>query len=179
MANATVRRASVADAAAVLGIYAPNVRDSIISFELEPPDVAEMARRIEAAGDRYPYLVCELDGIVAGYAYGSQFRPRPAYRWTVEVSVYVASGFQRRGVASALYTALLRVLELQRFHLAVAVIGLPNEGSVLLHERLGFRAVGVFPEVGFKCGTWVDVGMWQRPLANPAADEPLPVSAVP
>jgi L-amino acid N-acyltransferase YncA len=179
MSNAVLRLASPADAAAILGIYAPNVRETIISFELEPPSVEEMARRIEAGGDRYAWLVCERGGEVAGYAYASSFRPRAAYRWAVEVSVYVSSDHQRRGVGHALYERLLRLLELQRFHLAIATIGLPNDASVLLHERHGFRPVGVFPEAGYKFGRWVDVGMWQRPLlANPAADEPLPYAAV-
>jgi phosphinothricin acetyltransferase len=179
MSGALLRLASAEDAAAILGIYAPNVRETIISFELEPPSVEEMARRIVSGGDRYAWLVCERDGEVAGYAYASSFRPRPAYRWAVEVSVYVSADHQRRGVGHALYAALLRLLERQRFHLAIAAIGLPNDASVLLHERVGFLPVGVFSEVGYKFGRWVDVGMWQRPLlANPTADEPLPYAAV-
>lgn len=160
----SIRVAAPTDAAAIQAIYAPVVRDTAISFELEPPSVAEMARRIEATLPLYPYLVAERDGLVVGYAYASQHRAREAYQWSVDVTVYIAANAQRSGVGRALYQHLLAVLEQQGFHAAHAGIVLPNEGSVGLHEALGFMHIGTYPEVGFKHGRWHDVGYWRRGL---------------
>jgi phosphinothricin acetyltransferase len=176
-----VRRATADDAAAIASIYAPYVTASIVSFETDAPGEAEMRGRIESGGDLYPWLVaCEGDAPPSGYAYASAFRPRPAYRFTVETSVYAAHGAHRRGIGTLLYRALLPLLEAQGFAQAIAAITLPNEASVRLHEALGFRQAGTYEKVGFKFREWRSVGLWQRELAplSTRPEEPKPVSAV-
>ena len=176
-----VRRVTAADAAAIASIYAPYVTASIVSFETEAPDTEEMAGRIAAAGDLYPWLVaCGEDGALLGYAYACAFRTRPAYRFTVETSVYVANATHRRGVGTLLYRSLLPVLEAQGFAQAIAAITLPNEASVRLHERLGFVQIGTYERVGFKFREWRSVGLWQRGLAplSTRPEEPKPVDLV-
>jgi len=158
------------DAAACAAIYAPFVSDSPVSTEEEPPDAAAMAERITSYSETYPWLVAEHDGSIAGYAYGSQHRLRPAYRWAADVTVYVAAGHRRRGIGRSLYGALLPLLREQGYHNACAGITLPNEASVALHESFGFRLVGVYREIAWKAGAWRDVGWWQRRL-NPAGDD--------
>jgi phosphinothricin acetyltransferase len=173
--------ATADDAAAIASIYAPYVLATAVSFETASPDADEMARRIEAGGDAWPWLVgCGEDGAVIGYAYASAFRPRPAYRFTVETSAYVADGAHGRGTGTSLYTLLLAVLKAQGFAQAIAAITLPNEASVTLHEKLGFGRIGTYEKVGFKFGEWRSVGLWQCPLATLSAhpEEPRPVSAV-
>ena len=171
------------DAGACAEIYAPFVRDTIISFEEEPPSEAEMARRIAGTSSSYPWVVAEVDAAearidpaVAGYAYASQHRQRAAYRWAADVAVYVHPAHQRRGVARALYGALLELLARQGIQVACAGITLPNEASVRLHEALGFEAVGVYRRIGWKAGAWRDVGWWQRELTDPRDEPPREVS---
>jgi phosphinothricin acetyltransferase len=123
-----------------------------------------MARRIEATSRDYPYLVAERDGVFAGYAYASQHRTRAAYRFSVDVTVYIAEAARRSGVGQALYAELLSNLAARGFHAAFAGIALPNPGSIALHERVGFTSLGIYREVGFKFGSWHDVGWWQRLL---------------
>jgi len=174
-----LRLASGADADALLEIYGPYVRDTAISFELEPPTVDELRRRVDAVLPIAPWLVCERDGAIAGYAYAGRFAVRAAYQWTAEVTVYVHSAHHRAGVGRALYTVLLDALRLQGFRAAIGIIALPNPASVGLHERLGFQCVGVLPAIGFKHGRWHDIGYWQlelRERGEPPA--PLPPSAV-
>jgi phosphinothricin acetyltransferase len=176
-----LRRATADDAAAIASIYAPYVLDSPASFETAAPDAAEMRARIVAGGDLYPWLVaCDGDGALFGYAYGCAFRTRPAYRFSVETTVYVADGAHRRGIGALLYRALLPVLEAQGFTQAIAAITIPNEASIRLHEALGFVRVGVYEKVGFKFGAWRSVGLWQRPRAATSEHprEPIPVSEV-
>ncbi|AZD91615.1 MULTISPECIES: arsinothricin resistance N-acetyltransferase ArsN1 family B [Pseudomonas] len=159
-----IRIATPADAPAIQAIYAPMVSDTVISFELIPPTIEEMAGRIEAILATYPYLVAELDGAVVGYAYASQHRAREAYRWSVDVTVYIDPAAHRRGIGRALYQRLLPILEQQGFHAAYAGIAQPNAASVGLHEALGFTHIGTYPEVGFKHGQWHGVGYWRKPL---------------
>ena len=175
-----VRLASAGDAAAIAAVYAPYVTDSFVSFETDPPDEAEMRRRIEGGGACHPWLVAELDGRIAGYASASPFRPRAAYRYAVETSVYLAPDRCGRGVGRTLYARLLDLLERQGFVQAIGAISLPNEASVRLHEALGFTAAGVYRQVGWKCGGWRDVGLWQRALAPPTVPptEPQPFADV-
>jgi phosphinothricin acetyltransferase len=176
-----LRRATADDAAAIASIYAPYVRASVVSFETEVPDEAEMRGRILALGDLYPWLVaCGEEGEVLGYAYGCAFRTRPAYRFTVETTVYVGDGAHRRGIGRLVYGALLPLLEAQGFTQAVGAITIPNEASIRLHEALGFVRAGTYEKVGFKLGEWRSVGLWQRPLAPMSSrpEEPKPVSAV-
>lgn len=123
-----------------------------------------MRRRIDDISARYPWLVAEADGGVAGYAYASPHRTRAAYRWVADVTVYVERGHQRHGLGRALYGALLELLGRQGVQVACAGITLPNEASVRLHEALGFEPVGVYRRIGWKAGAWHDVGWWQREL---------------
>ncbi|TRO94368.1 N-acetyltransferase [Glycocaulis profundi] len=163
-ATPLIRPATPADAPAIHAIYAPIVAETAISLELEVPDVAEMARRIADISAEFPYLVAELDGQVAGYAYASRFRTRAAYDASVEVTVYVGEAWRGRGAGRALYAALFERLEAMGRHAAFAVITLPNDDSVRLHEAAGFEPAGVWREAGFKFGRWHDVGCWQRRL---------------
>lgn len=176
-----LRAASPADAEAIAAIYAPYVTDSIVSFETRPPTIEEMRARIEAGGDLYPWLIAEEGpGAVLGYAYASAFRPRPAYRYAVETSVYLAGGAQGRGLGEHLYRTLIEKLTTQGFTQAIGAITLPNPASVRLHEKVGFFEAGVYRQVGYKLGRWLDVGLWQRALAPPQDPpvEPRPLSEI-
>ena len=166
MSGFVIRPATVADAAAVAGIYAPLVRETVVSFETEAPDANEMALRIEASLASHAWLVAEERGEVLGYAYGTQHRTRAAYRWSVDVSCYVHPGAHRRGVGRALYLELFDQLAARGYRAAHAGIALPNDASVAFHEALGFAFVGVYRKVGWKLGAWRDVGWWQRELAD-------------
>jgi L-amino acid N-acyltransferase YncA len=161
-----VREAQAADAAACAAIYAPYVDDTAITFETQPPEAAEMARRIETARAAHAWLVLEHDGRVVGYAYGGRFAARPAYRWACEVSVYLELGRRRTGGGRALYEALLARLTERGYRMAVAGMTLPNEASEGLHRALGFQPVGVYRRIGYKLGAWHDVAWMQRPLGE-------------
>lgn len=163
---AGVRVATENDAAAVAGIYAPYVRDTAISFEELPPSPDDMSSRIRKTLATHPFLVFEDGGSVVAYAYASPHRERPAYRWSADVAIYAAPEIHRRGVGRALYASLLDILARQGFHAAFAGITLPNEKSVGLHEAMGFEHVGIYSEVGFKLGSWRDVGWWQHRIAS-------------
>jgi len=169
-----IRSATAADAASILAIYAPIVRETIISFETEVPTVAEIAHRIDTTLKTYPFLVAELRGALVGYAYASEHRARSAYRWSVDVTVYVAGQARRSGVGRALYGRLLPMLAQRRFHAAFAGITLPNPASVGLHEAVGFVPVGIYRGVGYKNGAWHDTGWWQRSLRERGANPPPP-----
>ncbi len=170
----TVRLATADDAEGILAIYAPIVRETTISFELEPPTVAEMRRRIETTLARLPWLVCESGRGVEGYAYASKHRERAAYQWSVDVSVYVAEGMRGKGLGRRLYTSLLRMLQDLGYYSALAGIALPNPASVTLHEAMGFRPIGVYRKIGYKLGAWHDVGWWQRQLREYEAEPTSP-----
>ena len=158
----------------VLEIYALEVREGTASFELEPPTLAEMATRlaaIEAAG--LPYLVAERNGRIAGYAYAGPYRPRPAYRYTVEDSVYVARGMRQQGVGRALLEVVIERATLQGRRQMVAIIGdSAHLASIELHRRAGFRLVGTLENVGWKFGCWLDTVIMQRPLGTGAEGAP-------
>ncbi len=175
---AVIRLATEGDAEQIAAIYAPNVTGTVISFETEPPTADEMRWRIEATLERYPWLVCERQGRVLGYAYAGAHGSRAAYKWSVEVSVYVHGEARRTGVGQALYASLFAALDLQGFYNAYAGATLPNPASVGLHESVGFRLVGVYRGVGYKLGAWHDVGWWHLPLRERVAD-PDPPAALP
>ena len=168
-----IRLALERDAEQIAGIYAPVVRDTAISFEVDPPSAAEMARRVADGRPHFPWLVADHAGEILGYVYASAHRARAAYRWSVDTTVYVHPRAHRAGVGRALYTSLLRILALQGFYTAYAGITLPNAGSVGLHEAVGFRPLGVYRGVGYKLGAWHDVGWWERAISpRPPAPEP-------
>lgn len=159
-----VRAATPDDAGACRTIYAPFVTESWVSFEDEVPSEAEMAERIAAYAASHAWLVAELDGRVAGYAYGSPHRTRGAYKTSCDAAVYVDPSFGRQGVGRALYEALFPMLKDTGYHAAFAGIALPNAASIGLHEACGFTPIGIYREVGWKLGGWRDVGWWQRLL---------------
>jgi L-amino acid N-acyltransferase YncA len=169
-----LRLARETDAEALLRIYAPYVRDTAISFEVEPPTPEEFRGRIRTNLAHAPWLVCESDGELVGYAYAGRFHARAAYQWTAEVTVYVRSDNHRRRIGEGLYAALLDGLRAQGFRTAVGVIALPNPASVGFHERLGFRPAGVLGSVGFKHGRWHDIGWWALALGDYTAAPPAP-----
>lgn len=174
--NAVIRPVEAGDAPGIAAIYAPNVTDAVTSFELEPPDAAELARRIAVTTAAHPWLVCTRAGEVAGYVYASSHLTRAAYQWSANVTVYVDRRLHRSGVGRALYTSLFALLRLQGFYNAYGGITLPNAGSVGLHEAMGFQPVGVYPGVGYKLGAWHDVGWWGLELqSKPAGQPPAPL----
>jgi L-amino acid N-acyltransferase YncA len=167
------------DAVPCAAIYAPHVEASPASFEERAPEPAEFAGRIERVLETHPWLVAERGGEVVGYVYACPHRAKPAYRWSVDVAVYIAEAERRQGHGRRLYEALFERLRAQGFRIACAGITLPNEASVGLHEALGFVHVGIYREIGWKQGAWRDVGWWQlelspRPPGPPP--EPLPPS---
>jgi phosphinothricin acetyltransferase len=170
-----VRHADPArDGAACAAIYGPYVDGSGVSFEDVAPTAEELGARIAATSARFPWLVVELDGAVAGFAYASQHRERAGYRWAVDVAVYVAPAHRQRGVGRALYGELLPAVERLGFRTACAGIALPNDASVALHRALGFEHVGTYRDIGWKAGAWRDVAWWQLQLvaAAPASGPP-------
>jgi L-amino acid N-acyltransferase YncA len=170
----TVRPAKASDIPAITRIYAHAVEHGTASFELIPPDDTEMARRMQdlLAGD-FPYFVAEEDDMVFGYAYAGLYRARPAYRFALEDSVYIAPDRQGRGVGRALLAALIEASTARGFRQMIAVIGdSAHAGSIELHRAAGFRMVGTFEHVGFKFGRWLDTVLMQRPLGAGAASPP-------
>jgi L-amino acid N-acyltransferase YncA len=175
-----LRLAHADDAESLAAIYGPYVRDTAISFEVEPPTADEFRARLRTVLAHAPWLVCERDGAVVGYAYATRFHARAAYQWTIETTVYVQASDHRRGVGGALYAALLDALRAQGFRTAVGIIALPNPPSVALHDRFGFRRAGVLPAAGCKHGRWHDIGWWYLELADPGdtPEPPRPLAAV-
>ena len=175
VSGADVRVALGSDAAGIAAVYGPYVLDTAASFEQDPPDQDEIRRRMFAS-PRMPWVVAERGNVVVGYAYASRHRERPAYRWSVEVPVYLVPSESGKGIGRALYSALLTVVRELGYVSALAGVTLPNEPSVKLHEALGVVPVGVFRQVGFKHDRWHDVGWWERTLLVPPVtpSEPLP-----
>ena len=171
-----IRVATIDDAERIAEIYAPAVLERVTSFELVAPGAAEMGARLTRVLAHYPWLVCELDGRVVGYAYASTHNERAAYRWSVDVAVYVGAEVHRRGVGTALYASLFEVLALQNIRNAYAGITLPNAASEGMHSRAGFSLVGTYRHVGYKFGAWHDVAWFERAIlpAVPDPPEPLP-----
>ncbi|MET0376027.1 MAG: N-acetyltransferase family protein [Rhizorhabdus sp.] len=171
-----IRPARRDDAAAIAAIYAHYVLNSVITFEIDPPDAATMAARMEIVLPLYPYLVAEQDGALLGYAYAGRLYDRAAYRWTAEATVYVAHEWLRRKVGRSLYDTLIAGLAAQGFQSVVGKITLPNPASTFLHEACGFRQVGLLEKVGYKHDAWHDVGIYQLALGPHAAQpvEPRP-----
>jgi phosphinothricin acetyltransferase len=165
-----IRDAEQDDAAACLDIYRPYVLHTPVTFETDPPTVADMARRIEAATRSYAWLIAEVDGRAIGYAYAGPFAVRPAYRWSCEVSVYLEMGRRRTGAGRSLYGALLPRLIDRGYRVAVAKTAVPNDAAVGLHTAMGFQPVGVHRRIGWKNGAWHDVAISQLDLR--ADDEP-------
>lgn len=164
-----IRSATLDDAPALLEIYRPFIENTAVSFETQVPTVDEFAARVEKALNGWAWLVAEVDGQIAGYAYGGTHRERAAYRWSVETSVYLHSDFHRRGIARLLYSQLFDVLAEKGYCNAYAGATLPNDASIGFHRSMGFEWVGVFKRVGWKFGRWHDVAWMQRVLRETPA----------
>ena len=156
-----IRDCTLADAAQICEIYNHYVRETVVTFEEAPVDEVEMARRISEITSRLPWLVCETDGVIVGYAYASSWKVRAAYRHAVESSIYLAPSATGRGLGTQLYKKLIADLRQRGLHCVIGGAALPNPASVLLHERLGFEKVAQFRQVGFKFERWVDVAYWE------------------
>lgn len=169
------------DAPAVTEIYRPVVEGSHISFEEIPPDAVEMERRMRHTLDRMPWLVVDVEGEVGGYAYAAPHRERPAYRWSVDISVYLAVHHRGRGLGRLLYEELVELLSRQGFANVFAGIALPNPTSEALHRSIGMRPVGIYEGVGFKLGKWWDVAWYGMRLidADRTTSEPIPLPLLP
>jgi L-amino acid N-acyltransferase YncA len=169
-----IRTAELRDIAAITRIYGHAVQHGTASFELEAPDEIEIKQRYATLREgRFPFIVADIDGEVAGYAYAGPYRTRPAYRFTVEDSIYIEPAMQRRGIGRALLQRLLAEAETEGFRQMVAVIGDSGQtASIELHKALGFRMVGSFEAVGYKFGRWLDSVMMQKPLGKGATTIP-------
>ena len=174
MEKVSIRPATPADIGAITRIYAHAVLHGTASFELEPPDQAEMLRRQRTLLDNgYPYFAAEIDSVVAGYAYAGPYRARPAYKWSVEDSVYVASDMHRKGIGGLLLRALIAAGTQRGYRQMIAVIGDSAQiASIAVHERAGFSHVGTLHSVGFKHGQWLDTVLMQRALGDGDATTP-------
>jgi L-amino acid N-acyltransferase YncA len=180
--NSVIRPVRTADAPAILKIYAPYVLETPVTFEEIVPGVKEIVSRMEGIASQLPYMVCEMDGMVAGYAYACDFRTRAAYRWIKELSVYIHPDFRRRNIASALYSCIVNLLKYQGVTTALACITVPNPVSVSFHENFGFRKVGEFEANGYKLGQWHNVGWWEMHLDSgrkKPCEKIIPISDIP
>ena len=166
-----IRLANEKDAAGILEIYAPYIENTSYTFETEVPSIESFAQRIGTYLIDWPWLLYEVNGIIAGYAYATRYRERTAYQWSAESSVYIHDDFQRSGIARTLYDVLLNILKKQGFRNVYAVINLPNDKSVKFHESCDFTWFATYEKVGYKSGRWKDVGWWKLSI-NDYTDEP-------
>jgi len=173
-----IRLATTNDAKEILDIYSPSILNASISFETKAPSVEEMQKRIESIRQKYPWIVCEVDGKIAGYVYGSKHRDREAYQWSCECTIYMHNDFKRKGIGKELYQLLFEILKWQGFRNVYAGITLPNEASITLHEKCGFEHFATYENIGYKFGAWHSVGWWKLGLNDytPAPPPPLKFS---
>lgn len=173
MTDICIRKASPADAPALLAIYAPYVTDTTVTFEYTVPSPAEFAARIAATLEKYPYLIAEANGRIAGYAYASPFKSRAAYAWAVETSIYIHADFHSQGIGKMLYRALEEALKKQHVHSLNACITYPNDQSIAFHEKMGYRLVAHFHECGYKFDQWLDMVWMEKHLPVSCPPQPL------
>ena len=171
----SIRIANEKDAEGILAIYAPYIKNTSFTFETAIPTIDAFAERISTYLIDWPWLVCEIEGKIAGYAYGAKYRERTAYQWCVESSVYIHDDFQRSGIARALYMTLIDILKVQGFRNVYAVINLPNEKSVSFHESCGFKYFATYEKVGYKLGKWKNVGWWQLVINDYTMEPAAPI----
>lgn len=167
-----LRLVQKSDVPAIVEIYGAYIRESVITFEITVPNEEDFWTRIQTVSKTSPWIVAEVNGKIAGYAYAGKHRDREAYQWSVEPSVYLAPEFHKMGIGTALYEKLFKILKLQGFYNAYAGITLPNPASVGLHESMGFQHLGTYPSIGYKMGKWHDVGWWRLNLQGGYAKEP-------
>ncbi len=168
-----IRPASLSDVEAMLKIYDPYVLNTPITFEIQSPTILEFQKRLTDTQEKLPWIVCEEDAQVLGYAYANPFKTRRAFDWTVESTVYVHQDFHGKGIGKDLYRRLIELLNYQGVVNVVGGIALPNQASVGLHESLGFQKVADFKDAGFKLGKWWNVGYWQLQIQKPSTPEAL------
>lgn len=174
MSEYNIRPIDISDAEAVLSIYAPYILETNISFEYEVPTIEEFKQRIKTVTKEYPWLICEHEGKIIGYAYGGQHRARTAYKWSVESAIYMAKDFRGKGVGKLLYQTLFEQLKQQGYVNVFAGMTLPNDKSVGLHKACGFELIGIFKNIGYKNNQWHDVQWMQLDLAEHKTDMILP-----
>ncbi len=177
MSKKKIRFATMEDAEAILAIYAEYIVNTGVTFEIEVPTVEQFQERIGRITEQFPWLVCEIDGEIAGYAYGSKHGERAAYRWSADLSVYINEKYHRRGIATALYKAVMELLRLQGYYTVYAGVSTPNEKSEAFHTAFGFRNLGEFKNVGYKLGKWRGVAWYELPLAE-YIEEPVETMAI-
>ena len=165
------------DARQVAAIYYPYVINTHITFEYVPPNGSVIASRMKSQQEKFPWLVCEHERELMGFAYGSSFRSQQAYDWSVETTIYVREAAHNLGIGSALYETLIKCLRLQGYMSAVGVIALPNEPSVSLHNKFGYKEIGILPDAGYKPGSWYDVAIWRLEL-NEASPTPEKIVSI-
>ena len=170
-----IRTATTNDAKSILNIYSPSILNTAISFETEIPSVEEMQSRIKKCLEKFPWIVCVIDGKIAGYVYASKHRDRDAYQWTCECSVYIHNDFKGKRIGKNLYDCLFGILKLQGLRNVYAGITLPNDASVKLHERCGFEHFVTYKNVGYKFYSWHDVGWWKLQLNDYDLQPPPPL----
>lgn len=168
-----IRLATIDDAEGILAIYGPYICDTSFTFETEVPSLDDFKKRIADYMLNWPWLVCEINGVIAGYAYGAKYRERVAYQWCVESSIYVHDDFLKHKVGKALYEVLIEIFKRQGFRNVYAVINLPNDRSVKFHESCGFKYFATYEKVGYKLGKWKNVGWWGLSI-NEYGMEPEP-----
>ncbi|WP_298565434.1 GNAT family N-acetyltransferase [uncultured Phascolarctobacterium sp.] len=175
-----IRFATPADSAGILEIYAPYILETTISFEYEPPGLAEFTARIQKISSKYPYLVYERNGKILGFAYGSAYQERMAYLYDADLSIYLAPEAQNSGIGRKLYHCLLYLLQKQGFYNVYACITAENQRSIDFHKALGFRDLGPHPKAGYKFNRWLDIVWMDKQLSQPAGNpQPLkPVTAL-
>ncbi|MDT0551779.1 GNAT family N-acetyltransferase [Urechidicola vernalis] len=159
-----IRKVQLKDAKQIVAIYNYFVLNSIVTFDKTPFSESDFVTRIKNIQKKYPFIVFEENGAILGYAYANKWREKPAYKQTIESTVYVKHNIHNKGIGSKLYKELLNNLRENNYHTVVGGLSLPNDASIKLHENFGFKKVAHFKEVGFKFGDWVDVGFWQLKL---------------
>jgi L-amino acid N-acyltransferase YncA len=170
-----VRLATELDAAQIREIYSPNVLENAISFETEVPSIKEMKTRIQTFLQKYPWIVCVVNGEIAGYVYASKHRDREAYQWSCECTVYMNNSFKGKGIGKELYQLLFQILKLQQFRNVYGVITLPNQPSVAIHESCGFKHFATYENIGYKFGKWHSVGWWKLQINEYDLQPPPPL----
>ena len=173
--NVIVREVNINDAGALSDIYKYYVDNFSYSFEYSAPSAEEFAKRIADISEKFPYFVCEDNGEIVGFAYANKFKERKAYQWVCETSIYIKNGCIQKGVGKLLYEKLLTALKQQGFVKSYAILGCPNEGSEIFHQKMGFSFVATLPNIGYKHGSWHDIKYYVFELNSFRDDMPEPL----
>ncbi len=172
-----IRPVSLEDSAQILNIYASFIRDTTITFEYEVPSLEEFTKRVDSISSHFPYIVAEVNGEIAGYAYSHTLRERAAYQWDAELSIYVSDAYQKLGLGKLLYGAIIELSKLQNIHTVYGCVTAPNPKSDRLHAYFGFEKVGVYHNTGYKHGGWHDVIWYEKQIKDYEID-PQPLISI-